>query len=174
MGPDDFQTLLLLALALGAIAMIVAVVALVVARQSTRMLRALRPEAAADPHAEARKAYARLVRRYSELLGVELVTGRGIVRGESAIDVRVQLEESLRKLREPGAVELLDEVGDARTALDELPQAQRAAANGIAAIGVEWSIDRWMADPRRWLADCREQARLEQLGQRSRERAHAS
>jgi hypothetical protein len=172
-APAD-PTPLLLAIALGAIAVIVAAVALVVARQSTRMLRALRPEAAADPHVEARKKYASLLRRYSELLGVELVTGRGIARGETAVDLRVQLEESLRKLREPGAVELLDEVGDARSTLDELPQAQRAAANGIAAIEVEWSIDRWLADPRRWLADCREQARLEQLGLRSRERALAS
>ncbi len=172
-APAD-PTPLLLALALGAIAVIVAVVALVVARQSTRMLRALRPETAADPHAEARKNFASLLRRYSELLGVELVTGRGIARGDTAIDLRVQLEEALRRLREPGAVELLDEVGDARSDLDRLPQPQRAAANGIAAIGVEWSIDRWVADPRRWLADCRERARLEQLGRRSKEPALAS
>jgi hypothetical protein len=171
MGPDN---LLLLAITFGAVAVVIAAVALAAAGRSTRILRSLHPEAATDAHARARKSYAGVLRRYSELLGVELVTGRGIVRGDSAIDLRVQLEESLHRLREPGAVELLDEVGDSRAALTELPQAQRAAANGIAAIGVEWSIDRWVADPRRWLADCREQARLERLGQRSRERAHAS
>jgi hypothetical protein len=188
MGPDVFQhsvrdllaaaavdpAPLLFVLVLSATAVIVAVVALVVARRSTRVLRALHPDAAADPRAEARKDYARMLRRYSELLGVELVTGRGVVRGDSAIDVRIQLEESLHTFREPGAVELLDEVGDARAGLTELSHGQLAAANGLAAIGVEWSIDRWVADPRKWLADCREQARLEQLGRRSRERAHAS
>jgi hypothetical protein len=157
---------LLIAVALGAVAVIVAVIALVVARQTTRMLRALRPEAAVDPRLAERTSYASLLRRYSELLGVELVTGRGVVRGDTAVGLRVRLEQALGSMRQPGAVELLDEVGDARSALIDLPPAERAAANGIAAMGVEWSIDRWVASPRAWLADCREQARLEQLATR--------
>lgn len=172
MGPDDFQ--LLISTAFGAVAVIVAVIALVVARQTTRMLRTLRPEAAADPRVAERTSYASLLRRYSELLGVELVTGRGVVRGDTAVALRVRLEQALSSMRQPGAVELLDEVGDARSELIDLPPAERAAANGIAAMGVEWSIDRWVANPRAWLADCREQARLEQLGQRGQERALAS
>jgi hypothetical protein len=130
------------------------------------MLRALRPEAASDPRTEERKSFASLLRRYSELLGVELVTGRGVVRGDTAVGLRVRLEQALGSMRQPGGVELLDEVGDARTALAELPAGERAAANGIAAMSVEWSIDRWVANPRAWLADCREHARLEQLAPR--------
>ncbi len=167
-------TPLLVAIALGAVAVIVAVIALVVARQTTRMLRALRPEAAVDPRLAERTAYASLLRRYSELLGVELVTGRGVVRGDTAVALRVKLEQALGSMRQPGAIELLDEVGDARSALVDLPSAERAAANGITAMGVEWSIDRWVANPRAWLADCRERDRLEQLGQRSQERVPAS
>jgi hypothetical protein len=164
MGSEDFQ--LLIAIALGAVAVIVAVSSLVVARQTTRMLRTLRPETAADPRREARTTYANLLRRYSELLGVELVTGRGVVRGDTAVGLRVQLEHALVSMRQPGAVELLDEVGDARSELAGLPPAERAAANGMAAMAVEWSIDRWVANPRAWLADCREHARLEQLAAR--------
>lgn len=164
MGPDAFQNLIVIAL--GVVALTVAVTALMVARQTTRMLRALRPEAATDPRREDRKTYANVLRRYSELLGVELVTGRGVVRGDTGVALRVRLEQALTSMRQPGAVELLDEVGDARTALAELPAAERAAANGIAAMSVEWSIDRWVANPRAWLADCREYARLEQLAMR--------
>jgi hypothetical protein len=164
-APVD-PTPLLIALALGAVAVIVAVIALVVARQTTRMLRALRPETATDPRTDDRTSYANVLRRYSELLGVELVTGRGVVRGDTAVGLRVRLEQALSSMRQPGAVELLDEVGDARSALADLPPAERAAANGIAAMSVEWSIDRWVANPRAWLADCREHARLEQLAAR--------
>jgi hypothetical protein len=164
MGPDDFQ--LLMTTALGAVAVIVAVIALVVARQTTRMLRTLRPEAATDPRMAERNSYATLLRRYSELLGVELVTGRGVVRGDTAVGLRVRLEQALGSMRQPGAVELLDEVGDARSALIDLPPTERAAANGITAMGVEWSIDRWVSNPRAWLADCREHARLEELATR--------
>lgn len=172
-APVD-PTPLLVAIALGAVAVIVAVIALVVARQTTRMLRALRPDAAIDPRLAERNAYAGLLRRYSELLGVELVTGRGVVRGDTAVALRVELEQALGSMRQPGAVELLDEVGDARSALIDLPPAERGAANGIAAMGAEWSIDRWVANPRAWLADCREHARLEQLGQRGKESVPAS
>lgn len=164
MGPADFQNLL--AIALGVVGLTVAVVALLVARQTARMLRAINPEAVADPRLDDRKAYASLLRRYSELLGVELVTGRGVVRGDTAVELRVRLEHALMTMRQPGAVELLDEVGDARSELVELPAGERAAANGIAAMSVEWSIDRWVANPRAWLADCREHARLEQLALR--------
>lgn len=156
----------MLAIALGVVALTVAVVALLVARQTARMLRTISPEAVADPRMEDRKSYANLLRRYSELLGVELVTGRGVVRGDTAVEIRVRLEHALVAMRQPGAVELLDEVGDARSELTDLPPAERAAANGIAAMSVEWSIDRWVANPRAWLADCREHARLEQLAAR--------
>jgi hypothetical protein len=169
--PAD-PTPLLIAITLGAVAVIVAVIALLVARQTTRMLRALRPEAAVDPRVAERTVYASLLRRYSELLGVELVTGRGVVRGDTAVGLRVRLEQALGTMRQPGAVELLDEVGDARTALSDLPMAERAAANGIAAMSIEWSIDRWVANPRAWLADCREQDRLQRIA--SRELARAS
>jgi hypothetical protein len=168
-APTD-PTPLIVAILLGAVAVIVAVVALVVARQSLAVLRVVRPEVAVDPRLDQRRSYATLLRRYSELLGVECVTGRGVVRGDTAAALRARLETTLGTLREPGAVELLDEVGDARAALPDLPSAQRAAANGIAAMGVEWSIDRWVANPRAWLADCREQARLEQLALRSEPR----
>ena len=145
--------------------MIVAVIALVVARQTTRMLRALRPEAAADPRLAERKAYASLLRRYSELLGVELVTGRGVVRGDTAVGAARPARAGARlDARSRARSSCSTRSGDARSALIDLPPAERAAANGIAAMGVEWSIDRWVANPRAWLADCREQARLEQLG----------
>lgn len=161
---SDFQYLL--AIALGLVALTVAVVALLVARQTARMLRTISPEAVTDPRLDDRKSFANLLRRYSELLGVELVTGRGVVRGDTAVEIRVRLEQTLVSMRQAGAVELLDEVGDARTELTDLPAAERAAANGIAAMSVEWSIDRWVANPRAWLADCREYARLEQLAMR--------
>jgi hypothetical protein len=69
-------------------------------------------------------------------------------------------------MREPGAAELLDEVGDARNHLIDLEPSRRAAENGLVAMRVEWSIERWAANPRAWLADCREQDRLQRIAER--------
>jgi hypothetical protein len=95
-------------------------------------------------------------------------------RGDTSTALRVQLETGLAKLREPGAVELLDEVAYARDELTDLDSRRRAAANGLVAMQVEWSIERWAANPRAWLADCREQDRLMKLAQRDEQLAAAS
>jgi hypothetical protein len=158
---------LIVAIVLGVVAVGVAVAALATSRRVRAASLSGRAPVAADSHAEQRRAYANLLRRYSEILGVEIVTGRIPNRGDTSVDLRVQLETALRTVREPGAVELLDEVGDARDALQLMPRAQRAAENGLVAMRVEWSIERWAAHPRTWLADCREQARLEQLAHRA-------
>ena len=164
---------LIVAIVLGVVAVGVAVAALSTSRRARTAALSGRAPVAADAHAEQRRAYANLLRRYSEILGVEIVTGRIPNRGDTSVDLRVQLETALRTVREPGAVELLDEVGDARDALQQMPHAQRAAENGLVAMRVEWSIERWAAHPRAWLADCREQARLEQLAHRAAAQAQA-
>jgi hypothetical protein len=155
MGQD---AVLMVAVALGAVAVGVAISALVVTRR-TRALVA----ASAPPEVSRRRAYANLLRRYSELLGVEVVMGTPPARGDTSTALRVQLETELHSLREPGAVELLDEVGDAREALLDLEPRRRAAANGLVAMQVEWSIERWAANPRAWLADLREHDRLARI-----------
>jgi hypothetical protein len=157
---------LVVAIGLGVVAVLVAVTALLVTRQTHSVLRSLKPAAAADTQPAPRRAFANLLRRYSEMLGVELVTGRLPNRGESSIDLRVQLETALGRMREPGAAELLDEVGDARDHLIDLAPSRRAAENGLVAMRVEWSIERWAANPRAWLADCREQDRLQRIADR--------
>jgi hypothetical protein len=156
---------LIVAIGLGVVAVLVAVTALLVTRQTHSVLKSLKPAAADAPPAP-RRAFANLLRRYSEMLGVELVTGRPPNRGESSIDLRVQLETALGRMREPGAAELLDEVGDARDRLIDLEPSRRAAENGLVAMRVEWSIERWAANPRAWLADCREQDRLQRIAER--------
>ena len=169
MGPDDIQQYLtIVAIALCGLALIVTVVALAAAGQARRVLRDLAPGAEpADPQLSPRRAFGNLLRRYSEILGVEIVTGRVPNRGDSSVGVRVELEKALSRVREPGAVELLDEVGDAREHLIGLEPALRTARNGIVAMQVEWSIERWVSNPRAWLADCREQDRLERLVERA-------
>jgi len=168
MGLDAVQ---ILAGALGAIAVAVAIAALVVTRRTHALLRAAQPAALRDIGGDSRRDFANLLRRYSELLGVELVTGRAPNRGDSSIALRVQLETELGRLREPGAVELLDEVGDAREGLLDLEPRRRAAANGLVAMQVEWSIERWAVNPRAWLADCREADRLSRIAEASSESA---
>jgi hypothetical protein len=157
--PVMVQDAVLIGAAIVAVAAVaVAIAALVVARKTLAALRG-----PADPSRgalERRRSYGTMLRRYSELLGVEAVTGRITNTGESSTALRVRLETELHTLREPGAVELLDEVGYAREGLHVLEPRRRAAANGLVAMQLEWSIDRWIADPRSWLADCREQARL--------------
>jgi hypothetical protein len=56
---------LIVAIGLGAVAVIVAVVALLVTRQTQAVLRALKPEHSAETPAAPRRAFANLVRRYS-------------------------------------------------------------------------------------------------------------
>lgn len=165
-APPADPTPLIVAIGLGAVAVIVAVVALLVTRQTHAVLRVLKPERAAETPASPRRAFANLVRRYSEILGVEVVTGRIPNRGDTSVDLRVQLETALGRIREPGAAELLDEVGDARDHLVDLEPSVRAAENGLVAMRVEWSIERWAANPRAWLADCREQDRLQRIASR--------
>ena len=163
----------MLAVGLGAVAALAAIIALVVTGRTQAILRASAPVPQLDPTRDRRRAYANLLRRYSEILGVEVVTGRVPNRGDTSVDLRVQLETELGRLREPGAVELLDEVGDARMGLLELEPRRRAGANGLVAMEVEWSIERWAVNPRAWLADCREQDRLTRMA-RSDELAEAS
>lgn len=170
MGQD---AVLIVAVALGAVAVVVAATALLVTRRTHALLRASRAAGADDPTADRRRAFANLLRRYSEMLGVEVVTGRVPSRGDTSTGLRVQLETELGRLREPGAVELLDEVGYAREELLDLEPRRRAAANGLVAMQLEWSIERWAANPRAWLADCREQDRLNRIA-RAEELAAAS
>jgi hypothetical protein len=139
----------------------VALAALLATRRTLASLRSASPGPGTVP--DRRRAYANLLRRYSELLGVEAVTGRVPATGESSIALRVRLETELHTLREPGAVELLDEVGYAREALPDVDPRRRAALNGLIAMQLEWSIERWAANPRAWLADCREQDRLTRI-----------
>lgn len=160
MGQD---AVLVVAIALGGIAAAVAVVAVLVLRQTQALLRAATPRVAVDPTIDRRRAFANLIRRYSELLGVEAVTGQVPHRGDTSVGLRVQLETELGRLRETGAVELLDEVGDSREAVLDLEPRRRAAENGLVAMQIEWSIERWAANPRAWLADCREQDRLSRI-----------
>jgi hypothetical protein len=167
------DAVLIVAVALDAVAVVVAAVALLVTRRTAAMLRAARREGAGDPTGDRRRAFANLLRRYSEMLGVEAVTGRVPSRGDTSTALRVQLEIELGRLREPGAVELLDEVGYAREELLDLEPRRRAAANGLVAMQLEWSIERWAANPRAWLADCREQDRLMRIA-RTEELAAAS
>jgi hypothetical protein len=155
---------LVVAIALGAVAVVVALIALLLIRQTQALVRALHPDSPSDPRVEQRQAFAGLLRRYSALLGVELVTGRVPDRGDTSEVLRSQLESAVGAVPDVGAIELLDEVGDARIALAGEPD-RRAAHNGIVAMGVEWSIDRWVADPQTWLADWREQARLIRLAE---------
>jgi len=173
MGQD---AVLGLAVGLGSVAAGVAIIALVVTWRTQRILRASAPVPQVDPTRDRRRAYANLLRRYSEMLGVEVVTGRVPHRGDTSVALRVQLETELGRLREPGAVELLDEVGFAREGLLDYEPRRRAAANGLVAMQVEWSIERWAANPRAWLADTREQDRLMKLVQRgvTRDAGHGS
>jgi hypothetical protein len=170
MGQD---AVLWLAVGLGSMAAVVAIIALVVTVRTQTILRAAAPVPQVDPTRDRRRAYANLLRRYSEMLGVEVVTGRVPHRGDTSTALRVQLETELGRLREPGAVELLDEVGFARDGLVDLEPRERAAANGLVAMQEEWSIERWAANPRAWLADCREQDRLTRQLRRREQRVIA-
>lgn len=148
---------------LAAVAVAVAAVALGVAWRALGVLSAMRDERSLQARRRDRAQFASAVRRYSELLGVEAVTGRAGPRGDTAASVRSGLEHRLGIDREPGALELLEEVADSRAGFADLPRDARAAANGLAAMNAEWSIDRWVEDPDLWLRDHRERHRLRTL-----------
>jgi HAMP domain-containing protein len=162
MGLD---ALIIIGIVLGAAALAAAIAVLVLTRRTQRMLRALSPEAVVDARRDERREFANLLRRYSEILGVEVVTGRIPNRGDTSEALRGRVELALRGLNEPGAVELLDEVGAARDDLLGLEPRRRAALNGLIAMETEWSIERWVARPLAWLADTREQDRLTRIAQ---------
>ena len=162
MGLD---ALTIVGIALGVVAVAAAIGALVTTRRTQAMLRALSPESVVDARRDERREFANLLRRYSELLGVEVVTGRIPNRGDTSEALRGRLELALRGLNEPGAVELLDEVGAARDDIIGLEPRRRAALNGLIAMETEYSIERWVAHPLAWLADTREQHRLTRIAQ---------
>ena len=154
------------AVVLAVVAVLVAGGALAVAWRALGVLTALRDERALDGRRRDRAEFAGAVRRYSELLGVEAVTGREAPRGDTAASLRSGLEHRLGIDREHGALELLEEVAGSRAGFADLPREARASANGLAAMTAEWSIDRWVEDPDAWLRDHRERHRLRLLAGR--------
>jgi|GEM_PF-2134297 hypothetical protein len=163
--PDPWPAIA--AVVLGLVAAAVAVAALVIAWRALGVLSSLRDDRVVAGRRGERAAYAARVRRYSELLGVEAVTGREAARGETAASLRSSLEHHLSVDREHGALELLEEVAASRRGISDLPREARASANGLAGMTVEWSIDRWVADPDAWLRDHRERHRLRTLAART-------
>lgn len=162
-APADLTPVIVIAvlaavLALGAL--VAATLALLAARRGAR-------ERADEGRHTERMALAAELRRYSQLLGVEAVTGRTATGAESAATLRERLESRAAASADPGALELLDEVRDSRRSLGDLPPDSRAAASGLAGMTVEWSIERWAADPDGWLRDHRERARLQAMGRRA-------
>lgn len=164
-APDLWPAIAAVVLAIAAV--VVAGGALAVAWRALGVLRGLRDEGARAGRRQDRVEFAAVVRRYSELLGVEAVTGRQAPRGDTAASLRSGLEHRLGVDREPGALELLEEVAASRRGLADLPRGARASANGLAAMTVEWSIDRWVADPDAWVRDYRERHRLRTLAART-------
>jgi hypothetical protein len=164
MGLD---ALVIVGIVLGGAAVAATVVVVVMTRRTHAMLRAMSPETVVDGRHGERREFANLLRRYSEILGVEVVTGRIPNRGDTSESLRGRIELALRSLNEPGAVELLDEVGGARDQLPGLEPRRRAALNGLIAMETEWSIERWVAHPLAWLADTREADRLTRIAQTS-------
>jgi hypothetical protein len=164
-APDPWPAIA--AVVLAVVAVLVAGGALAVAWRALGVLGGLRDERALAARRTDRGEFAGAVRRYSELLGVEAVTGRQAPRGDTAASVRSALEHRLRIDREAGALELLEEVGASRAGFADLSREARASANGLAAMTVEWSIDRWVDDPDAWLRDHRERHRLRVLATRA-------
>lgn len=155
------------ALALAVVAVLVAGGALAAAWRAVGVLSALRDDRVLAGRRRGRADFAAAVRRYSELLGVEAVTGRQAPRGDTAASMRSALEHRLGIDREPGSLELLEEVAGSRAGFADLPREARASANGLAAMTVEWSIERWREDPGAWLRDHRERHRLRLLATRA-------
>ncbi len=159
--PDPWPAIA--AVVLAVVVLAVAAVALFVAWRALGVLSSFRDDRVVAGRRSERAEYGARVRRYSELLGVEAVTGRETPRGETAASLRSSLEHRLGVDREHGALELLEEVAASRAGLADLPREARASANGLAAMTAEWSIDRWVADPDAWLRDHRERHRLRRL-----------
>jgi hypothetical protein len=164
-APDPWPAIA--AVVLAVVAVLIAAGALAVAWRALGVLGGLRDERALAGRRRDRGEFAAAVRRYSELLGVEAVTGREAPRGDTAASLRSGLEHRLGIDREAGALELLEEVGASRAGFAELSRDARASANGLAAMTVEWSIDRWVDDPDAWLRDHRERHRLRVLASRA-------
>ncbi len=164
-APDPW--LAIAAVVLAVVAVLMAAGALALAWRALGVLAALRDERTLAGRRQDRAEFARAVRRYSELLGVEAVTGRQAPRGDTAASLRSGLEHRLGIDREAGALELLEEVAASRAGFAELPRDARASANGLAAMTTEWSIDRWVNDPGVWLRDHRERHRLRVLATRA-------
>lgn len=163
--PDPWPAIA--AIVLAVVAVLVAAGALAVAWRALGVLTAMRDERSLAGRRSDRAEFAGSVRRYSELLGVEAVTGRQAPRGDTAASLRSGLEHRLGVDREPGALELLEEVAASRAGFADLSREARASANGLAAMTVEWSIDRWVDDPAAWLRDHRERHRLRVLASRA-------
>lgn len=164
-APDPWPAIA--AVVLAVVAVLVAGGALALAWRALGVLAALRDERTLAGRRRDRAEFAGAVRRYSELLGVEAVTGRPAPRGDTAASLRSGLEHRLGIDREPGALELLEEVAASRSGFADLPREARASANGLAAMTAEWSIDRWVDDPQVWLRDHRERHRLRALASRA-------
>lgn len=164
-APDPWAAIA--AVVLAVVAVLVAAGALAVAWRALGVLGGLRDERVLAGRRNDRGEFAAAVRRYSELLGVEAVTGRRAPRGDTAASLRSGLEHRLGVDREPGALELLEEVAASRAGFADLSREARASANGLAAMTVEWSIDRWVHDPDAWLRDHRERHRLRVLASRA-------
>lgn len=162
-APDPTPVLVLAVLA--SVLAIAALVAAAVALRASR--RGVVAQPVVDPHREDRAAFAADLRRYSEVLGVEAVSGRAPTGTEPPDALRTRLESRAVELGTPGALDVVDEVASSRRSLADLPQAVRAASSGLAGMTVEWSIDRWLHDPDGWLRDHRERARLQALGRRA-------
>ncbi len=147
-----------------AVLIAVAIAALVFARRALASVERLVDTRATDVLREEREQLGRTLRDYSEALGIQAVTGREPGRGETAAGVRRRLDTDAALSSQPGLAQLIHEISVSRVGVAELPKEKRAAENGLIAIAVQWSLERWIADPESWLADSRERARLELAG----------
>ena len=155
---------LVLVAVLVAVLIVIAAAALVFARRAVASVERLVDTRATDVRREEREQLGRTLRDYSESLGIQAVTGREPARGETAAEVRRRLDTDVALSTQPGLSQLIHEISVSRVGVAELPQEKRAAENGLIAIAVQWSLERWIADPEGWLADSRERARLELAG----------
>src|SRR5690606_36898029 len=124
---------------IAALAVALAAAALVVAMLALRSRDRAASPSEVDEQRDARAAFASELRTYSQVLGVEAVTGRPAGGGYSAEAVRARLDARAAELDAPGALELLDEVRKSRRRLADLPPETRAASSGLAGMTVEWS-----------------------------------
>jgi hypothetical protein len=116
--PDPWPAIAAIALAVVTVA--VAVAALLIAWRALGVLSSFRDDRVIAGRRSERADYGARVRRYSELLGIEAVTGREAARGETATSLRSSLEHRLGVDREHGALELLEEVAASRAGFADL------------------------------------------------------